>query len=72
MIAEMETGRVAPEQCRHLRNRPGWSQEMLAGKAALSVSVVRRSETGRESSRGTVPVSLRRAFEIAGVDVAHV
>ena len=58
---------MTPERCRFFRRQLGWSQEVLAEKATLSVSAVRAFELGRGSSRGYVPGSLRRAFEAAGI-----
>lgn len=60
---------MTPEQCRAARKRLGWSQEVLADKATLSVSSVRAFELGKGSSRGYVPGSIRRAFEAVGVMV---
>ena len=59
---------ITPEQCRAARGLLDWSQQDLAGRAAVGIVTVRQLEAGaHEPRRATLDV-IQRAFESAGVE----
>jgi ribosome-binding protein aMBF1 (putative translation factor) len=60
---------LTPEQSRAARGWLDWSQQELAKRANVSLSTVRDFEKGRRTPIANNLEALRRAIEVAGVQL---
>ncbi|MCG8507287.1 MAG: helix-turn-helix transcriptional regulator [Sphingomonadales bacterium] len=59
---------ITPNLCRAARHLLGWRQEVLAERAEVSVTSIRRFESGRTSPHRATLKALKTAFEDAGIE----
>jgi len=62
---------MMPKQCRAARAWLDWSQEELAAKAKVSLSMVRDFENGRHEPIANNLAAIRAALETAGISFVH-
>jgi DNA-binding transcriptional regulator YiaG len=60
---------MTPEQSRASRGWLGWSQQELADRAHVGLSTVRDFEAGRRQPIGNNLDAMRRAIEMAGIEL---
>jgi transcriptional regulator with XRE-family HTH domain len=58
---------ITPAQSRAARGLLGWSQQELAGRAAVGVVTVYQLESGKSAPRRATLTVIRQALEAAGV-----
>jgi transcriptional regulator with XRE-family HTH domain len=58
---------ITPRQVRAARALLGWTQEMLADKALVALTALKRLESGRLKVREDTYNQVRRALETAGI-----
>lgn len=59
---------ISARQIRAARALVGWSQQELADKAVVSLTAVKRLETGIGDPRVSTVLAVRNALEAAGVE----
>ena len=60
---------ITPAQCRAARGLLDWTQQKLADQARVGVVTVRQFEAGDVTPRRATLQVIRRAFELAGVEL---
>ena len=60
---------ITPSQCRAARGLLEWSQQELAEHAQVGVVTVHQLEAGTSEPRRATIQAIRRAFEMAGVEL---
>ena len=60
---------ITPAQCRAARGLLDWTQQKLADQARVGVVTVRQFEAGDVAPRRATLQVIRRAFELAGVEL---
>ena len=60
---------ITPAQCRAARGLLDWTQQELADQARVGVVTVRQLEAGDVTPRRATLQVIRRAFELAGVEL---
>jgi transcriptional regulator with XRE-family HTH domain len=59
---------ISPERCRAARLLLGWSRDKLAGVSGISASSIARLETGTGRLHISIPSTIQRVLENAGVE----
>ena len=62
---------ITPQQCRAARGLLDWTQQELADQAKVGVVTVRQFEAGDVTPRRATLQVIRRAFELAGVELIN-
>lgn len=60
---------ITPQSCRSLRDELGWTPEVLARRAGLTLRTVLDFEAGRRAPRPGTIIAIGNALDRAGADV---